>query len=129
MSSDLNLTSNLTESMTAYDTQTVIFQCATRGTGTSLSWISDDYIGSGNTEIRFFSHNHPGRNKSSPINSNTVATLINTTTDINTGITEFVSELKITVSQQYPTSSIRCKINGDGASSETLAFCKADQYC
>ena len=127
MTSDVNLTSNLTESMRAYDTQTIIFRCATRGTGTTLFWGSDAYIGS--RYLRFTYHNRPGRHRVSSTNNNTVATLINITTDANTGITGFISELKIIASQQYPTSSVRCRLNDDGSSNNTLVFCKADQYC
>ena len=125
--SDLTLTSNLTENRTAYDTQTVIFQCATRGTGKTFSWHSDAYIGSEN--LQFTHRSHSGAHRISPTNKNTVATLINITTDDDTGIIEFISELKITASQQYPNSFVICRLNGDGARSEILNFCKADQYC
>ena len=110
----MSLESNLNEGSIAYDAQNVTFRCTIRGTGTILSWISDDYIGLGGVVLQFASIDSPGLTVSSSENPNTIATLINATTNANTGVTQIVSELHITASIQYSTAAISCRINSHG---------------
>ena len=86
--------------------QTAIFRCTIRGTGTSLTWSSDDYIGSGDNALRLSSNDIPGQIVSSSRNPNTTATLISTTT--NNGMTMIISELQIITSEQYQYSFVSC---------------------
>ena len=123
--SDVHLTSTLTEGQFAYNGQTVNFQCIIQGTGTILSWISEDYIGTGGAALEFFSVHNPGRTDTSPTTQNTIATLISTTTDADTGVIEIVSELRIRALVQYETSSVGCRVNSHGMSS-TIEFSKVD---
>ena len=113
------LKSNLNEGSIANDAQNVTFRCTIRGTGTILSWISDDYIGLGGVVLQFASIDSPGLIVSSSENPNTTATLINATTNANTGVTQIVSELHITASVQYPTSAVSCRINSHGRANIT----------
>ena len=113
------LTSNLNEGKFAYDAQNITFRCTTRGTGTILTWISENYIGSEGAIFEFASVHTPGRIEISSTNPNTTAVLINATTDTNTGVTEIVSELYITASLQYPNSSVSCRVNGRGTPNTT----------
>ena len=113
----VSLTSNLNEERVAYDGQTVIFTCNIQSTGTVLSWSSNEYIGLGT--LQFASIDSPGQMKISSSNSTTVATLINTTTDPDTGVTEMVSELQLIALIQYSISSISCRINSHGRANTT----------
>ena len=127
ISSDVFLTSNLSKENTAYDAQIVTFQCVTKGIiGTILSWTSDDYIGSEGAALEFFSIHGPGRTETSSTNPTTVATLINATTNAATGVSTIISELRITVSEQYPTSSVSCNFNNGHGVHNTTEFRKAD---
>ena len=108
-----SLTSNLNVGNIAYDGQTVNFRCVIRGSSTILSWISEDYIGTGGTALEFSTAHRPGTTDPSPVNSDTVATLISVSTDAN-GVVEIVSELRIRASIRYLTSSVGCRVNGHG---------------
>ena len=107
----------------AYISQRVSFICTIRSTGTLiLTWTSDEYIGP-ESVLQFALVDSPGRTANSPTHQTTVATLINTTTDHDTGVTEIVSELRITASMQYPTASVSCRINSHGIP-KTIMFSK-----
>ena len=120
------MTSNIDGNI-AYDGQTVIFRCAIQstGTGTILTWISEDYIGpigSGNAlEFSFF--HPPETTDPSPMNPDTVATLISTNNA--NGVVEIVSELRIRASMLFQTSNVSCRVNGRG-SPNTINFRKSD---
>ena len=114
------LTSSLKKGNIAYDKQTLTFRCTIRGTGTNLSWISDDYIGSGGSVLLFVSIDSPGLRVMSSTDPNTVATLINVTTDVDTRVTKMVSELQITASVVYPNSSVGCQVNDNGPLNTTI---------
>ena len=129
ISSNVLLTSNLNNDVSqgkvAFDGQRITFRCAIRGTGSILSWVSEEYIGTGGAALEFFAVHPPETTEPSPTNPNTVATLIAGTTDSNTRVNEIVSELQITASTQYPTSSIGCRVNGRGTEN-AINFSKAD---
>ena len=115
------LVSNLNKGNIAHDEQTVTFRCTTLGTGTNLSWISNDYIGSGDSVSLFvLNSNSPGLSAISSIDPNTIATLVNVTTDVDTRVTKMVSELRITASVMYPNSSVGCRINDNGPLNTTI---------
>ena len=120
------MTSNLNEGNTAYDAQTVTFLCVTQGIGTLLSWTSGDYIGSGGAALEFFSIHGPGTTEHSSTNPTTVATLISATNNATTRVSTIISELRITVSEQYPTSSVNCSVSNGNEESNTTEFRKAD---
>ena len=122
--SEVLLTSNLNEGNTAYDNQIVTFRCTLRSKEIILAWSSSDYIGPTGTVLEFSSVDRHGRNETSQLHQTTVATLINATTDPDTGVTEIVSELRITTSAQYPNSSVSCQVDNHGTPITTV-FCKA----
>ena len=122
---NVNLTSNLNAGDIAFDGQRVTFRCAIRGTGSILSWVSEEYIGTGGAALEFFSVHPPETTEPSPINPNTVATLISSNTDRNTGVIEIVSELQIIASIRHMASSVSCRVNG-GGTTNTINFSKAD---
>ena len=119
--SDVLLISNLNEDNIAYNSQIITFLCTTRGTGTILSWYSEDYIGSGSggLALEFSSVHHPGRTETSPTNPKTIGTLISTSTNTSSNVTEIVSVLNITADIQYPNSNITCRVNGNGTHNTT----------
>ena len=122
------LTSNLNDGNIAYDGQTVTFRCVIRSivAGTILTWISEDYIGpskSGNV-LEFSSFHRPETTDPSPVNPDTVATLVNTSSDAN-GVVKIVSELRIRVSMLFQTSNVSCRVNGRSSAS-TINFRKSD---
>lgn len=115
------MNNNLNDGNTAYDGQNITFRCTVRGVGRFLTWSSNEYIGLGQ-ELQLHRH---GQTEYAEF-SNTVATLISTTTDDDTQVTEIVSDLNITVSLQYPSiSSVICQLNSHGTSKQT-EFRKAD---
>ena len=59
----------------------VIFTCETRGSAI-LAWTSDEYIESDGTRMELATFNDVGDTRTSPINSNTVATLIDKTNEM-----------------------------------------------
>ena len=123
--SSVSLTNNLNEVNIAYEAQTVTFRCIIQGTGTILTWISDDYIGSGGVVLQFASLHSPGWNASNSLNPTTVATLISANT-VN-GVTVIESELRIIASVQYPTSSVSCRVDNYGELN-TAMFRKAVSF-
>ena len=54
--------------------------CETRGS-TIIAWTSNEYIEQGGTQLEFATFNTVGEVRISPVNPNTVATLINKTTE------------------------------------------------
>ena len=116
--SEVSVTSNLIDGNIAYDNQTWIFRCITEGTSMTLTWTSDDYIGSGGDVLQFKSVHSPGRTASNSINPTTIATLINATT-VN-GVTVIKSELCIIASVQYSMSSVECRANIHGTPTTIL---------
>jgi len=109
----VSLNSTLIRGRYALPNQRVTFTCITRN-ATVLNWISTDYIGAGN----FFPIPSVGiaRNRTS---GSAVATRLDTYVD--SGSTVIISQLHITASEQFPTSSVTCRINGEGPS-ETIDF-------
>lgn len=115
------LRNNLYDGHSAFVAQIVTFTCTIHGNGTILTWTSDEYIGPGDV-LEFASIDIPGRTETSSTHPTTVATLINTTIDTNTGVTEIVSELHIKASLQYETTqSVSCRINSHGTP-KTIKF-------
>jgi hypothetical protein len=95
----------------AYDRQVVIFRCVIIGVDTILTWRSEDYIGTGEDVLQLASTDPAGQTASNLRNPTTVATLVSTTR--SSGVTTTVSELQLTASSQFPTSSVSCANNGD----------------
>jgi hypothetical protein len=95
----------------AYNQQVVTFWCVIIGLDTILTWRSEHYIGTGGDVLQLASALPPGRTASNSRNPTTVATLISTTR--SGGVTTTVSELQLTASSQFPTSSVSCANNGD----------------
>ena len=106
---DVTLSSTLTIQL-AYPDQVIIFTCTTRGSGI-LEWRSDEYIGSSTLQI--LSLSSAPSSVVSRSNSDTVATRVSTTTE--NGVLVITSELQITASTLYPTSTIICGNSGDGS--------------
>ena len=109
----VSVTSNLADGNIAYDNQTYIFRCTIRGTGKNLTWSSDEYIGG--DVLEFTAISIRGLSEPSSTHPTTIATLINASTDTETGVIIIESELRIRASSQYPNSSVSCRINSDGA--------------
>ena len=114
---DVTLMHNLVANR-AYDQQVVTFRCVIVGVDTVLNWISDDYIGVGGDVLQLASADPPGQTASNPRNPTTVATLVSA--NRSRGVTTTVSELRLTASSQFPTSSISCRDNGQGPVSTVI---------
>ena len=84
---------------------------------TLLEWQSNDYIGEGGHDIQIFSAGDS--NVKSLSNPDTYATRVNVS--VEDGVTVIVSQLFITASEKYPTSSVTCRIDGQGPQ-ETISF-------
>ena len=102
----------------AYDRQVVTFRCVIVGVDTVLNWMSDDYIGVGGDVLQLASADPPGQTASNPRNPTTIATLVSTSR--SNGVTTTVSELQLTASSQFPTSSVSCRDNGQGPVSAVI---------
>ena len=114
----------------SYHTQTVIFTCTIRDNGQGpivLAWKSENYVGLGGDVLELVSIDNPGTTEYSSTHPTTVATLISTTTNNDTGVTvtEIVSELRIRASIQYPNSSVSCQLDNHGTP-VTFEFRKAN---
>jgi hypothetical protein len=97
--------------------QMVTFTCEAKDIGTAvLEWYSDEYIGSGGDVIEI--SRNDGNNQTR-LGGNTVATRVSVTT--YSGITVVFSQLHIMTSEQIPTSSMTCAINGQGPR-DTISF-------
>ena len=105
----VSLNSTLIHKHYALPGQRVVFTCQIRNS-TILEWYSDEYIGrggdlpiySGGTTNNVTSFNYPS----------TYATRVSAA--MENGITEIVSQLFIIASEQFPTSSVTCRIDGRG---------------
>ena len=82
-----------------------------------MEWFSEDYIGVGGDLIEISSQDE-GSNQTR-LGGTTVATRIGVYSD--NGITVIVSQLHITASDQFPMSSVTCRINTRGPN-ETVSF-------
>jgi hypothetical protein len=82
-----------------------------------MEWYSEDYIGVGGDLIEVSSLDE-GSNQTR-LQGNTVATRIRVYND--NGITVIVSQLHIIASEQFPTSSVTCRINRRGPN-DTIKF-------
>ena len=115
----VSLSSTLIQGRYAAPNHVVIFTCVTRGANT-LSWNSTEYIGMDNE----FQIARIG-DAVSWMRGTTVATRIDTYVD--NGVTVIVSQLRIIALEQFPTSSVTCRDNGDGPS-ETIIFSTTGTY-
>jgi hypothetical protein len=89
--------------------QRVTFTCEARDTSI-MEWYSDEYVGSSGDRIEIV-RGGDGRNQTR-LGGQTVATTVSVTT--YSGVTVIVSQLHIMTSEQIPTSSVTCAINGQG---------------
>lgn len=120
------LNSSLSSRRVVSPQQNVTFTCTTRGS-LILEWYSDHYIGTGGERLQLLSLTCFGTDVRSNINPNAVATC----TDVyeENGETVIVSELRITVSEQFPTSTITCTYNGEGSrASTTFQLVEGNNY-
>ena len=85
------------------------FTCEARDTSI-LEWHSEEYIGTGGDRIEIL-RSGDGRNETR-LGGETVATTVSVNT--YSGVTVIISQLHIMTSEQIPTSSVRCTINGNG---------------
>ena len=94
----------------------VTFTCEARDTSI-LEWHSEEYIGTGGDRIEIL-RSGDGRNETR-LGGETVATTVSVST--YSGVTVIISQLHIMTSEQIPTSSVTCAINGNGPR-ETIFF-------
>ena len=87
----------------------VTFTCDARN-ASILEWHSEEYIGTGGDRIEILGSGD-GSNQTRR-GGETVATTVSVNT--YSGITVIVSQLHIMTSGQFPTSSVKCAINGQG---------------
>ena len=97
--------------------QRLVFTCVTRGS-TLLEWRSNEHIGINGDDIQIYSVGSRD-NVTSVTIPTTYATRVSVT--VEDGITVIVSQLFITASEQFPTSSVTCRINGQGPI-ESISF-------
>ena len=83
----------------------VTITCKTRGSAL-LAWASEEYIGARGTRLEFATFNNIGDIRTSHMNPNTVATLINKT--VEDGVQVLVSQLRITAQSQFMNPSVTC---------------------
>ena len=81
----------------------VTFTCVARGSGI-ITWTSDEYIGN---PIDFNSRDMPGETRRSSVDSNTIATFIESNLEEGNTLV-LVSTLQITVSSVSLTPSVTC---------------------
>ena len=113
----VTLNSTIIREQSPVPEQRVVFTCITRGTDI-LIWQSE-YIGANDHDVIQI-HGTGGRdNVTSPMVETTHATRANVT--VENGVPVIVSQLFITVSEQFPTSSVTCRINHDGPR-QTISF-------
>ena len=99
--------------------QKVVFTCVTRGTDI-LIWQSE-YIGANDHDIIQIHGTGDRDNVTSTSIETTFATRVSVT--VENGVPVIVSQLfiTVTVSEQFPTSSVTCRINHDGPR-QTISF-------
>ena len=111
------MSSTLIDEHLAYPGQRVTFTCVTRNS-TILEWQSDEHIGTDGDDIQIYSIGNR-ENVTSVTIPMAYAIRVNVT-EIN-GITVIVSQLIITASDHFPTSSVTCGINSLGPR-QTITF-------
>ena len=111
------LSSTLTNRHLAYPGQRVIFTCVTRNS-TILEWRSNEHVGIDGDDIQIYSVGSRDNVTSVTIPS-TYASRISVT--MENGVTVIVSQLIITASNRFPTSSVTCGINSLGPR-QTISF-------
>ena len=94
-----------------------MFTCVTRGS-TLLEWRSNEHIGINGDDIQIYSVGSRD-NVTSVTIPTTYATRVSVS--VEDGVTVIVSQLFITASEQFPTSSVTCRINGQGPI-ESISF-------
>ena len=85
--------------------------CETRGSPI-LAWTSDEYIEQGGTQLAFGTFNAVNFTRVSPVNPNTIATLIENT--VENGVSVLVSTLRIKALSAFLSSSVNCIHSGNG---------------
>jgi hypothetical protein len=88
--------------------QEINFTCVIRGSQT-VAWTSDEYIEADGTRLDFATFNTVGDTRTSPVNPNTIATLISNTNETGEDVLE--SQLRIIVSPQISMFTITCAID------------------
>ncbi|MCG8621744.1 MAG: hypothetical protein MJE68_07065 [Proteobacteria bacterium] len=112
--------------------QEINYTCETRGSQT-LAWASDEYIEADGSQLDFATFNTVGDTRTSPVNPNTVATLINKTNETGKVILE--SQLRIVVSPQIATFTITCLMDDGNKRNISLqllgelVICTWEQRC
>ena len=97
--------------------------CETRGSPI-IAWTSDEYIERGGTQLQLAIFNNVGETRTSPINGNTVATLISNT--IEGGVMVLQSQLRIIASAD---ATVTC-INVAAEKSSTISIqLLGNHYC
>ena len=112
---NVTLNSTLTGAHTALPEQEVVFTCITRHSDV-LQWSSNEYISSEGRSIQIYHNSTLWKGVSG---GNACAMLVSTT--IENGVIVMVSELRITVSTQYPTATVQCDDN-DHRSKQNITF-------
>ena len=112
------LNSTLIRGNLSYTQQRIIFTCVTRNS-TILEWRSNQHIGTDGDDIQIYGVGNRV-NVTSVTIPTTYATRVSVTIK-NPGITVIVSQLFITASNRFPTSSVTCGINGQGPR-QTISF-------
>ena len=87
------------------------FTCETRDSPI-IAWTSDDYIEARGTQLEFGRIASVGDTLLSPVNPNTSATL--TENGVIDGVAILESQLRITLSPEYPSSNVACIHVGNG---------------
>ena len=105
---EVTLNGTLIHGELALPRQEIIFTCVTRNT-TILVWESTDYIGEGGNDIQIISAGDSNMTTSLS-NPDTYATRVSVS--VEDGVTVIVSQLFITASEQFPTSSVTCRRYG-----------------
>lgn len=109
---EVSLNSTLIRGQYALPQRQVVFTCKVKNS-TILEWLSDEHIGKGGDSIPIYSVGSRD-NVTSGGNPNTYATRASVT--VENGITVTVSQLFIIATEQFPTSTVTCRINGNGPS-------------
>ena len=111
MSQELNSTLHSTPNGIefAFADEMVVFTCVVKGSN-SITWTSDEYIGI-NQPLTLVSIQGEGFELRPVGNAETVAVLVNATTDVDVII---VSKLHIRVRSTYPVASVQCINSGTG---------------
>ena len=114
---EVTFNSTLIRGHLALPGQRVVFTCVIRDS-TLLEWRSNEHIGINGDDIQIYSVGSRD-NVTSVTIPTTYATRVSVT--VEDGITVIVSQLFITASEQFPTSSVTCRINHDGPR-QTISF-------